>query len=149
MPNYEALDEIGQLFARALFSEFPNWESLARFVTDQATGDSWIEIDIQQEGTDRALHLSTAKNEITIGFDGWHTHIGTFLGINVEESVATAMGIILDFIAEVRIVYVVYRAGAWLHSGFRFREMPLDPEPDTTTKIFSWRQTYDREIETT
>jgi len=140
---YDGMNEISQGFARALFSAFPNWEHLARVANDDKTGANHIEVDVAQDGTDRLLHLSTADNEITIGFEQWHTHVGPFLGITMAESVATAMSIIEDFIAERAVVKVTHRDSAWIVSSLEYVVAPSEPIPNSSTKVFSWRRTYD------
>jgi hypothetical protein len=91
--NYEGLDKLSYQFARELFSAFPAWKHFAKNVKG-ADGIASVQVDVVQDGTDRVLHLSTAGGKVTIGFDEWHTHVGPFLGIDVEESVKTAIGII-------------------------------------------------------
>jgi hypothetical protein len=147
MPDFDGI-ELSQAFARALFSVFPKWEGFAKIVKDEKTGANWIEVDIGQDGTDRVLHLSTADDEITIGFEVWHTHVGPFMGINTAESVATAINIIVDFVAEKTVVKVAHRDGAWVRSSLEYIAAPSEIEPNSTTKIFSWRGSYDDIIET-
>jgi hypothetical protein len=148
MPTYEGIDELSWEFARSLFTVFPAWESLARIVKDEKTSNNFVEIDVNQDGTDRVLHLSTADDEITIGFDRWHTHVGPFLGLNTAESVATAMNIVEEFVAEKTVVKVVHRDGAWVQSSMEYLVASSEPEPHSTTQVFSWRRTHDAVIET-
>jgi len=146
--NYDGMDELSQAFAQAFVSTFPQWEQLAKAVKDEKTRVSYIEVDVGQEGTDRVLHLSTADNEITIGFDNWHTHIGPFLGSDTAESVAEAIAIIESFIAEETIVKVSRRDGVWIESNFEYLVAPSEPKPNSTAQVFSWRRTHDKTIDT-
>jgi hypothetical protein len=148
MPVYEGMDELSQDFARALFSAFPNWEPLAKSVKDGKTGASCLEVDVEQERTNRVLHLSTADDEITIGFEQWHTHVGRFLGIDTTGSVAMAMTIIENFVAERTVVKLSYRDGVWLRSSLENLAAPSEPEPHSTTEVLSWGGTYDETIQT-
>jgi len=127
---------------------FPEWEAFAKIVNDKKAGTNFIEVDVKQEGTDRLLQLSTADDEITIGFEHWHTHVGPFLGIDAVESAATAMNIIEDFVAERTVVKVIHRNGVWIRSSLEYLVAPSEPEPHSTTKVFSWRRTHDDIIET-
>jgi hypothetical protein len=147
LPTYDGTDELSREFARSLFSMFPAWEGLARIVNDEKMGGNFIELDVKQAGTDRLLHLSTADAEMTIGFEHWHTHVGPFLGIDTVESVATAMNIVEDFVAERTVVKIVHRDGVWIRSSLEYLVAPGEPEPRSTTKVFSWRRTYDAIIE--
>jgi hypothetical protein len=70
-----------------------------------------------------------------------------FLGIDVAESIDTAMGVIEDFISEESVVKVTGRKGVWIGSTIEPREEPSKPKPDSTTRIFSWRGTYDEVVE--
>jgi len=136
------------VFVRSLLSVFPEWEAFAKIVNDKKAGTNFIEVDVKQEGTDRLLQLSTADDEITIGFEHWHTHVGPFLGIDAVESAATAMNIIEDFVAERTVVKVIHRNGVWIRSSLEYLVAPSEPEPHSTTKVFSWRRTHDDIIET-
>lgn len=142
------MDALSVAFADALFTQFPVWEALAKTAIGEAGGRDYIEVNLPQEGTDRKLYLSTADDEITIGFDHWHTHVGPFLGIDIEESVAQAMAIIRDFIDELSVVSISYRDGVWLESGLGYRAAPGALKPQTTTNVFSWRRTFDTTITT-
>ena len=148
MPIYERMDELSQDFSRALFSAFPAWEQLAKSVKDGKTGASYIEVDIEQEGTNRVLHLSTADDEITISFEQWHTHVGRFLGIDTKESVAMAMTILEGFVNEQTVVKISYVDGVWRESSLEHLVAPSEPKPHSTTEVFSWLGTYDETIET-
>lgn len=148
MLAHRNMDELSVAFSDALFTEFPEWEARARIVREERNGTNYIELSVAQEGTDRALYLSTADNEVTIGFDRWHTHIGPFLGLDIAESAAQAMTIVRDFIDELTVVTVSYRDGAWIESGLGYRAAPKAFKPQSTTKVFSWRRTHDTTITT-
>jgi|SRR5579872_3461956 len=145
---YNGMDELSQVFARALFSTFPNWERFLKTVNDDKTGAHYIEVVVPQEGTDRLLHLSTVDHEITIAFEQWHTHLGTFLGIDTAESVATAITIVESFVTEQAVVRISHRDGVWIESSLEYHAAPSEPKPNYKTQVFSWRRTYDETIET-
>jgi hypothetical protein len=140
--------KLSRRFAEALFAMYADWEQFARVVRDGNTDTKHMEIEVPQSGTERVLHLSTANDEVTITFDQWHTHIGPFLGISPEETVATALQIIEDFITEQTIVQISYRDGAWLESGLPYRAALGELKPNSTTRVYSWLGTYDNTIET-
>jgi hypothetical protein len=148
MLPHEKMDALSAAFTDALFREFPEWEANAEVIANENGGTHYVEIVIGQGGSDRALHLSTAENEITVGFDRWHTHVGPFLGLGIAESLAQAMTIIRDFINELTVVTVSYRDGAWIESGLGYRTAPRAFQSRSITKVFSWRNTYDTTIET-
>jgi hypothetical protein len=143
MESHEYPDELSLSFSMALFSAFPEWKQFEKVVKDDETGADCMEVNVPQEGTDRVLHLSTARSEITIGFDHWHTHIGPFLGIDIDQSIAQALYIIDNFVAEQTIVRIAYRDGAWIGSSLGHVCAQGEPEPLSTTKFYSWKGTYD------
>ena len=146
--NCESMDELSRRFADNLFATFREWEQFAKTIHETATSAAAVEVEIPQEGTDRVLSLSTADQEITIAFDGWHTHVGPFLGLTTEEAVAEAIGIIAAFVAEETVVKVVYRNGEWKQSTLEYLAAPSDPEPQSTTNIYSWMRTHDQVLAT-
>lgn len=148
MLSNDKLDPLSIAFSEALFAEFPAWEALAEIVEGDDTAECHMELTVRQSGTERALLLSTADHEITIGFDHWHTHLGPFLGLDTAGSAAQAMTIIRDFINELTVATVSFRDGAWIESGLSYRAAPKAFKPDTTTNVFSWHGTYDQTVVT-
>jgi hypothetical protein len=147
MESQEHPDELSRSFSIALFSDFPEWKQFEKVVKDDETGADCMEVNVPQEGTDRVLHLSTVRSEITIKFDHWHTHIGPFLGIDIDQSIAQALYIIDHFVAEQTIVKIAYRDGAWIGSSLGHWCAQSEPEPRSTIKVYSWKRTYDDAIE--
>jgi hypothetical protein len=148
VPTCDKLSEISQAFAKALFVTFPHWEALAKVVQVDDAKPPILELTVPQDGTDRVLYLSTADDEITVGFDYWHSHIGPFLGIETGESVEQAIGIIEAFVNEQTVVIVTYREGKWVQSSLHNVSTPPELETNSTSHIFSWKRTYDDQIET-
>ena len=148
MLNYDQMDELSHDFAHALFGAFPDWERLARTIGDANSGRDSLLIDIPQEGTDRVLHLTATNDDITIAIDRWHTEVGPFLTGDISESVAMALMIIKDFVAEKTVVEVSTRDGVWIESGLGDRVGHGEPTPNSRTEVFSWRGTYDDTSET-
>jgi hypothetical protein len=142
------MDDLSKAFALALFLRFPEWEVNAVSERDEKMDANHLQIRAPQEGTGRFLYLSTADNEITIGFDYWHTHVGPFLGLNTQECVAQAMTIIESFISEETVVTVCRRDGVWIRSGLEYLAAPSEPTPNSTIEFFSWRRTHDKTINT-
>jgi len=140
--------ELTKRFRKVLLARFPEWRRFATITRASGNEVPVLELAVPQEGTDRFLRLSTANNEITIQFDRWHTHLGTFLGIGIAECVETAVQMIEDFVWEERLVEIIYRGDVWCSSGLYYRVAPSPPEPHATTKIYSWRRTYDQIVET-
>ena|SRR5579862_6717552 len=120
----DGMGDLSKAFILVLFSRFPEWEPHAIALRDEETGADYLQVKVPQEGTDRFLYLSTADDEITVGYDHWHTHIGTFLGLSVDESVAQAMTMIESFLNEETVVTVCRRDGVWIGSGLEHLAAP-------------------------
>lgn len=138
--------ELTALFRKALFDEYPEWLTYLKDPPDGAASGT-LEVEIPQAGTGRSLHLMTGGEEITLGFDAWHTHMGPFLGLSVEESVEGAMMMIRAFVTEETVVAIGHMDGVWQESSLHYRVAPGHGNPLWTTKVFSWRQTYDAVFE--
>jgi hypothetical protein len=65
----DGISDLPEAFARALLPRFPEWEAHAVTVRDEETGANHLEVEVPQQDSDRFLYMSTADNEITIGFD--------------------------------------------------------------------------------
>jgi hypothetical protein len=148
MEVVDGMGELSKASDRALFSRYPEWRRYLSVLRDEETGADYLQVEVPQEGTDRFLYLSTANGEITMGFDYWHTHVGPFLGLNIEESVAQAMTTIESFMNEETVVTVCRRDGVWIRSGLDHLAAPSEPMPNSTTEFFSWRRTHDKAITT-
>ncbi|QOY86038.1 hypothetical protein [Paludibaculum fermentans] len=138
--------ELTALFRKALFDEYPEWLTYLKDPPQGAANET-LEVEIPQAGTGRALLLMTGGEEITLGFDAWHTHLGPFLGLSIEESVEDAMMMIRAFVNEETVVAISYLDGVWQESSFHYRVAPGERNPLWITKVFSWRQTYDAAVE--
>jgi hypothetical protein len=144
--------ELTKLFTEALFAKFPSWQTLAKPVSEPS-GKVAIKIEVPQENSEYILYLSTTDGEITVGFadiapgDEWHTHVGPFLGITEEESVLQAVNIIEDFVNEEAVVIVVKRDGVWAESTLQYRCAPIPPAEHAVSKVFSWKHSYDKTID--
>ncbi len=114
----DRLDEISREFAQTLFTRFPQWKQFAKIIAE-GTGDG----------------------------HRWHTHVGPFMGIDIEESVARAMEDIEDFLAERTIVKITFRDGAWCMSSLEYLAAQSKLKPNSTTEFYSWRRTYDEVVD--
>ena len=103
-----------------------------------------MEVTIEQPGTDRALRIRTDDNEITIGYDMWHTHVGAFMGISDSEAVELASADIRSIIAEQSVIVVVYRDGKWAGSSLEDADSVIAVKPGSTAHVYSWKRSHDR-----
>jgi hypothetical protein len=147
MLDRSVLNDLSRSFADSLFREFAEWEQFAKLLPDSGDGEGVaLEVTVEQPGTDRALRIRTDEGEITIGFDMWHTHVGTFLGISDSEAIELALADIRSIIAEESVIAVVHRDGKWAGSSLEDVCDAITATPGATTNVYSWRGTHDRVI---
>lgn len=145
MLDSKLLDEFSRSFAQSLFKEFSEWEQYAQLLPASDAGEgSAIELVVPQPGTDRSLRIDTDDEEITIGFDMWHTHIGVFMGISYAEAIEMAIADIRSIISEQSVITVAHRNGKWAGSSMEDASEVIAAEPGMTIAVYSWRGTLDR-----
>jgi hypothetical protein len=145
MLDRSSLNPLSRSFAELLFQEFGEWEKFAELLPDPyGSGGSAMEVTVAQTGTDRALRVRTDDNEITVGYDMWHTHVGAFMGISDSEAIELALADIRSIIAEQSVIVVVYRDGKWERSSLEYADSVVAVDPGSTTHVYSWKGTYDR-----
>ena len=144
--DINALDDQSRQFALRLFSIFPQWESFAEPVPRDEADAGAFELKVPQPGTPRVLEINTHKQEITICFGEWHTHLGTFLGLTIGEAADLAVDMVRGIVAEERIVSITYRDGRWSGSSLSYVEAPSTQEANSTTEVYSWFGTHDQVI---
>lgn len=67
--------------AEPLLTEFPAWRQFARHEDDD--GHSYLVIEVpvpEAANVERALLMTTANDEVTIGFDAYHSHFDDCVG---------------------------------------------------------------------
>jgi hypothetical protein len=151
------LNQFSQQFADALFTRFPDWRAYAR-VDENETRDEggilYVEIPVPP-GSDlsRPLYILTANEEVVVGFDSDHNHFEDLLESGGSDS---SIQEVLDFIVDIleeRVVAVSWWAGSSLQGGTMILTSSK-PEPSEhihsfdRVRIRSWKETYDRDINT-
>jgi hypothetical protein len=131
------------LFADSLFQEFAGWERYGTVVSDPNDGMA-MALCVDQPETGRALEIRTDDGEITVSYDLWHSHVGSFLGISDSEAIELAIADIRDIVSEKSVIRVDCSAGKWAGSSLEDVSDTLAAKPGVTTNIYSWRGTYDR-----
>jgi hypothetical protein len=142
MLDRSALNELSAAFADRLFHKYPQWEHLAKNLQDGP-----FEVSVPQPGADRYLLISTQDDEITIGYDYWHDHLGSFLGLSDKEVIDQGMEEIRAIIEEDLVVMISFRDDKWVQSMHWRPATPVITEPGGTTQLRSWLGTYDRVLE--
>jgi hypothetical protein len=139
MLDRSQLNKLSAAFADRFFSVYPEWELFATKLDE-----GMFEVFVPQAGTDRQLWVSTQDNELTIGFDHWHEHLGAFLGLSDADAIEQTMEGVRSIVQEDLVVLISFRGGKWVKSTKRKPFEPLVIEPGGTTHVYSWRGTHDR-----
>jgi hypothetical protein len=145
MLDRNSLNPLSRSFAESLFQDFGEWEKCAELLADaEGRGGSAMEVTVEQPGTDREMRIRTDDNEITIGYDMWHMHVGAFMGISDSEAVELALAAIRSIIAEQSVIVVAYRHGKWAGSSLEDTDSIIAVKPDLRQHVYSWKRTHDR-----
>lgn len=142
MLDRSALNKLSTALASSLFAVYPQWESLAGYRPGGA-----FDMLVPQPGADRYLWIATQDDEITVGYDYWHRHLGPFLGLSDMDAIGQAMKDIRAIVEEDMVIMTSFRDGRWAQSMHVRATTPIVTEPGGTTYVYSWRGTYDRVVE--
>jgi hypothetical protein len=151
-----ALDAFSQRFADLLFFEFPTWRWYARYDDTPDIPKDTIYLIVPNSAVEEMpLYIWTEDEEVTVGWCGWHTHFGRWLGINDEEAYQQAMSMIHNIVEE-KVIIVIHsnREGEVKSAGVLPFDEDLGDEcaylkahPELQMCIRSWNGSYDRCIE--
>jgi hypothetical protein len=67
-----SLNKFSAEVARTLFAEYPDWK---RFAT-ATDGFLYVGVPSPAPASSEKLQVRTEDNELTVSFDGWHSHFG-------------------------------------------------------------------------
>ena len=161
MLDFSKLTPTSRQFALKIFALYPEWQDYAKRNPESNTieisvprnvGDDGLCLDIHGDGG----HL---EEEITISMDGWHTH-SSFFGHSGDEIIRSVYDaavyeleeftqFIKDLIEEKFVVITYNTYGHWhgCNSGApsEINDM-VALEPKCTSRIRSWKGTYDQDI---
>jgi hypothetical protein len=147
------MDAFSLATAAEIFSSFPEWRSLAREERDDQ-GDAFLVIEVPAPvGADveHGLVLDTAREEVTVAFDCYHTHFDSWLEGNEPYEAGSALDFV-NGILEERVAVLSWwsghqwrgssqmPAGACLHS-------PSGISRFDRVRIRSWNGTLNADME--
>jgi len=93
------LDQFSRDVAKLLFTEFPQWQSLAK--TERAEdGTTYLKLDVQtphESSTACGLSIITPYSEMIVEFDYYEGHYGGQVGDGGAEAAA---GFVIDLVSE-------------------------------------------------
>ena len=135
------LTEFSQRFADHLFVCFPEMEKYAR--VDE--GALVVEIP-SPASSKRGLIIATDENEISLGFDNWHAHVGDE-ETNEAQKFELATQLVHDFFHERVMVAAKFKDKQFVGAKLLRSDEPLEAEPpaEPGERMFvrSFRGTHD------
>lgn len=138
-----------------IFDAFPEWRSLAREERDDA--GSLVEIlEVQPPAGANVAHglvVDTSNDEITVGFDAYHSHFDEWVGDGTHFGTMAALEFIKQLVSERVAVVSWWNGEQWC--GSTQIEAAQPPElpswagaPNITRiRVRSWRGTLNADVE--
>jgi hypothetical protein len=134
--------EYSEQFAKLLFERHPEWKPFSRF---ESSGALVVEMASPNPNTRSELRIDTEREEVTVGFDMFHTHF--FMEDDGQKNFEQAIDFVERFLNEEHVVLVYMRGDKWTGSMCCSLEDPWPiPEFGQRRYVRSWRGTYDAEM---
>lgn len=126
--------------AEQLFAEFPEWRALAR--TEQSEdGNEFLVIEVvapAQAMVEHGLVIDTSNEEITVGFDCYHSHFDEWVGDGEHFGTQAAIEFIKQIVSERTAVVSWWQGEEWRGSA------QLDPGASLAVPNWAKQGQYDR-----
>ena len=101
--------------AEQLFAEFPDWRALARTETAE-DGAEYLVIEVPpppQAMVEHGLVIDTSNEEITVGFDSYHSHFDDWVGDGEQFGTEAVIEFIKQIISERTAVVSWWQGEEW------------------------------------
>ncbi len=135
-------------FLAFLAREAPGWRALAR-ADDEDAGAYMVEVESPNENASASLWISTQDEEITVGFDAFHSHFETWHFESEVVAFSEALALAKDIVTEKQVVASWWKDEKWSGSQLIARGEEVNRSErtpaDTCLRIRSWTGKYDRE----
>lgn len=143
----DLLDERSRRFAEALLREFPEWAPYLRRADDDdpEPGTLLVEVPPPPPGTG-PLWIDTENEEITVAFADWHSHYTAWRDEDEEASMRDALAAIREIVEERLLSVAALNGEQWRRSWSVAPGEPVETRHGDTTRVRSWRGTYDAEL---
>jgi hypothetical protein len=141
--------------AEQLFAEFPEWRALARPETAE-NGTEFLVIEVApppQAMVDHGLVIDTSNDEVTVGFDCYHSHFDDWVGDGEHFGTQAAIEFIKQIVSERTVVVSWWQGEEWRGSAqLEAGAPPAVPEWATQAqydrvRIRSWRGTFNADTD--
>ena len=135
------LDEYSVNFSKMLYSIFPRFKQYEEIKEYDEYSEAYLLIEVQSSSnSENILWISTYDEEITVGFDWYHTHFG-YSEID-EDDFKLAIDLIKEIVEEKMAIAVIKKKDSWIRSYIiKNNELP-EINKDETIEIKSWNGTY-------
>ena len=149
--NLSRLNDFSRRFARTLLAAFPDWQAYA--VVGEADDDGGVllvEVPSPPSAAEKhPLRISTEDDEITVGFDYYHTHLNPYTKDEEAERFREALSFIHDLVSENICVASWWSGEDWRGSTtVDTRSLPVAPswaQSAERLRVRSWCGTHDRD----
>ena len=135
-------------FLAFLAREASEWHAAAK-PDVEAAGAYLVEVESPNDNASASLWISTEDEEITVGFDAFHSHFETWHFDSEEKAFREALALARSIVAEKVLIASWWKDEKW--SGSQLIELGeevkrSDRTPaDACLRIRSWTGKYDRE----
>lgn len=148
------MDRFSQTTAEEIFASFPEWRALAR--EEQADdGSAFLVIEVappREANVEHGLIVDTANQEVTVGFDCYHSHYDQWVGDGEHVGTEAALEFVKRIINE-RVAVVswwqneLWRGSAQLEAGAS-PELPSWQTSFNRIRIRSWKGALNADVNT-
>lgn len=141
----EMLDDFSKGFEDILFKRFPEWKEFSRHEKSEKDKHEYLVVIVQAPTNKESagLIILTQNEEITIGFDEYHTHEEVYESF--ESTYERAIEFIEELINERKIVLVECENGR-IRQSSAIKYNSRIPQSNGDKKYYtrSWKGTYDQ-----
>jgi len=141
--------------AEQLFAEFPEWRALARS-EKTADGMEYLVIEVApppQAMVEHGLVIDTSNEEVTVGFDSYHSHFDDWVGDGEQFGTKAAIEFIKQILSERTAVVSWWQGEEWRGSA-QLEAGAHSPVPNWASagqydrvRIRSWRGTLNADTD--
>src|SRR5262245_7239208 len=124
------MDRFSEQTASEILAAFPSWQPLAR-AESREDGTSYFVLQVAaplEAAVDHGLLIHTDHEEVTVGFDFYHSHFDSAVGDGEHFGTAAAIEFVRQILAE-RVAVVSW----WLNDEWRgSSQVEAGAEPDAS-----------------
>ena len=148
--NLEALDDFSSDFAKHLFSVFPDWILLAKSERAEGALLDYLVVEVPpspQADPASTLLIHTDNQEVTVGFDHFHTHFFAGENASYSEILKFIASILGDELASVSEWHGDKWYGSWTLERAEVDDLSTAGlGPGSRIRVRSWNGSLDRDL---